>query len=284
MESSYGYITHNVVSMRAEPIRSSEQVSQAVMGDTVELLDKRDEYVSIRTIDAYEGWSLRSHVQESSREHLFCDFQGRYSEPVHQITSPFADVLNSPDTGANLITRLPVGSYLRTQDREAKYPASLDIYSRVELASGKEGYILSSVLSTRLQSCGQINDACRFAREYIGTPYLWGGSTPFGFDCSGLVQRAYSMIGIILPRDAYLQAKSPLGYILDVGVSRQEGDLIFFCGRNDPRQRGITHVGMALNESEFIHAYGSSGVTINRFDDTEIIEKYADGGIWRYRP
>lgn len=104
------------------------------------------------------------------------------------------------------------------------------------------------------------------ARRLIGVPYLWGGSTPFGLDCSGFVQLVYRMCGLVIPRDADLQA----GFARTIGVSleaTQPGDLIFFTGGDDPHHREITHVGIILDNAAFIHSAGGAGVTITPIDD-----------------
>jgi cell wall-associated NlpC family hydrolase len=121
------------------------------------------------------------------------------------------------------------------------------------------------------------------ARRFVGTPYLWGGTTPFGFDCSGFVQRLYSLCGVTLPRDAYMQAESPLGSRVPEGELLQAGDLVFFCGRDDPRGRGITHVGMMLDEKEVIHAYSRDGVIVTPLESSLFRDRYTYWGAWRTR-
>ena len=98
-----------------------------------------------------------------------------------------------------------------------------------------------------------------------------------------MVQRVYSTFGVLLPRDAYMQAQCTLGNAVPEGVELRTGDLVFFGGRQDPRKRGITHVGLMLDKTRMIHASGNSGVTIQALDDPEILNSYTCRGTWRLR-
>jgi cell wall-associated NlpC family hydrolase len=108
-----------------------------------------------------------------------------------------------------------------------------------------------------------IQEITTYARSFLGVPYLWGGTSWHGLDCSGFVQLCYRMGGYIIPRDADQQHDA-----LTRSVAReqmQEGDLIFFGSRR------ISHVAMALNSTEYIHAEGSkhNRIIINSFDSTD---------------
>ena len=113
------------------------------------------------------------------------------------------------------------------------------------------------------------------ARSFLGVPYLWGGTSYEGIDCSAFIQLCYRMGGYVIPRDAHQQHA-----FLQQDIDRnhlQEGDLIFFG-----RQK-ITHVAMALNDHEYIHSEGQlyNHVTINSFDpDDEHYDKRLDDIYW----
>jgi gamma-D-glutamyl-L-lysine dipeptidyl-peptidase len=103
------------------------------------------------------------------------------------------------------------------------------------------------------------------AQEYFsGTSYLWGGVTPWGADCSGLVQSVFALHGVQLPRDAWQQAETGSDAGLDVG-ELAPADLLFFSDRDDNR---VTHVGIALGGRRMVHlALGRGGYAVERLDD-----------------
>jgi gamma-D-glutamyl-L-lysine dipeptidyl-peptidase len=274
VSSRHGYAIHNVVPMRAAPKTASEQISQLIMGDEVDVLEARTGFARVRGRDAYDGWVLASHLRLCGERELLTA-QCPVAD-LRRVAAPFADVV-SPE--GDLITRLVFGTVLRIGAPVRPGRAVVTI-----LPGGREGVIDASAIRTFDELAAGPASMCSVARSFLGTPYLWGGTTPFGFDCSGLVQRVYSAAGVTIPRDAYLQAASPLGTRLDIDVPLQACDLVFFCGASDPHGRGITHVGMMIDNARMIHAYGKTGVTIHPLQDAEIVATYAFRGAWRLEP
>jgi cell wall-associated NlpC family hydrolase len=111
--------------------------------------------------------------------------------------------------------------------------------------------------------------------RFIGIPYLWGGTTPRGFDCSGLVQRIYRLHGVSLPRDSDQQARR--GRLKPAGSyeTLRTGDLLFF-GKSDAQ---ITHVGMYLADGLFLHAYGH--VRVGSLDPRHALYEATLSADWR---
>lgn len=288
MEGQPAVITHNVVSLRAAPNSSSEQVSQAILGDNITLFAELEGYARIRTLDAYEGWALRRHLRPYSTtvsEPVWpFGFRRNFPQNAYRVLLPFAELLERPGDRRTLRTKLVFGTWVIR--RQTLRTAEERFYRVLLPGDGASGYARGYIAPEALINASEIpvfggEAACTLARQFLGTPYLWGGTTPFGFDCSGFVQRIYGMLGVNLPRDAYQQAESPLGTALPPGATLQAGDLVFFRGPGDPLGRGITHVGIALDQTRFIHASGAEGVVITTFDDPVFTWSYTCVRVWR---
>ena len=281
--------THNVVPLYADSKSSSEQVSQGLFGDTVKVMDLRDAFVNVRTADDYTGWVRASHLRAMNRPDPLQIMAVTYPNARPCVVGcAFADVWEGTDR-SRLHTKLVWGTQVTLLETVAHRTGN---YALVLLPGGTYdtpavppfslGYVLADTLERPARAEEFYGEAaCELAHRFIGTPYLWGGGTSFGFDCSGFIQRIYAVLGITLPRDAYLQAQSPLGKFREAGRTLRAGDLVFFGGQADPLQRGITHVGMALDNRRFIHACGRTGVTLSDFDAAEVRAEHTVRGSWR---
>jgi hypothetical protein len=250
-------VAHNVTAMRAEPDGRKEQVSQAIFGEVVGLLQEDGDYAEIETPDGYHGWALAAHLTELEEGTT-------YPDPARRgvVSALFLPVLREPSGRSERLTLLTLGSVVELATGGARAD-----YCPIRLPGGETGYLESnSLLIPEYPPPETLGpNLVVVARGMIGVPYLWGGRTPFGMDCSGFMQRVYALCGHIIPRDAYLQAR----WERFTPVDREDlraGDLVFFAGDHDPRGRGVTHVGMALGGGRFIHASGGSGVVITALD------------------
>ena len=251
-------VSVGVADVRREPDSTSELVTQALMNVPAVTSEFSGEWTHITLVD-FKGW-IRTNELEDPIAKSYCQLEEHCCTPIQL---------------AAVVTATHTPLYLSAQgnDMQGKVYLStvlplLDISQKervkVAVPGGSEVWIDRNAINVRQP--GEIYPRTStvvitgYARAFLGVPYLWGGTSWEGLDCSGFVQLCYRMGGYILPRDADQQHD-----FLAHDVAREamrEGDLIFFGRKN------ITHVGMALNNSEFIHSEGQdyNCVTINSFN------------------
>jgi gamma-D-glutamyl-L-lysine dipeptidyl-peptidase len=240
MVLSYSYCNVSVLPLKKEPSHRAEQVSQMLFGEKAEILELNgDDWAKIKTEwDQYEGWCRAGQLTSISRK--------EYRKELKIISGKNTDKLVF-------------------EQSEMWVPLGSDIL-KTKIPFGQEtGKFKGKKLKVNeLEFSG---DALkRAALQYMHAPYLWGGRTIAGIDCSGLSQMAFKLCGRKLPRDAYQQAAT--GETVDFLQNAQCGDLAFF----DNEEGKITHVGILLDNQTIVHATGATGrVVIDRIDQGGII-------------
>jgi len=223
--------------MRAAPSHKSEMVSQILFGERFAITDSAVNWLKVETLfDEYSGWIDSLHGG-------FRDWQ----EETQGITAGQTLICIRED--GSLMTLFPGSELFGLAD-------DLTVFT-----IGHQTYRLKGTQASLLTPQDSVTET---ALQFINAPYLRGGRTPAGTDCSGLVQTVFKVHGMALPRDASVQATR--GTTVNFFSEAEPGDLLFFSGADDE----ISHTGILLDRETVIHASGS--VRIDRIDHQ---------GIWR---
>ena len=218
--------------MRAEPRDTSELVSQVIYGESFKIIEKRANWSLIKlSFDNYNGWVDNKQLTEIDKS-----IYDSINSEINIYSLDLIEFIQIKDKG--LLT-IPIGSTLNALKL---FEHSFD-GNKISSKQAKENLVKTSLL-------------------LINSPYLWGGRTPFGIDCSGFTQIIYKINGYNIDRDAKDQVK--LGLALSFIEESEPGDLAFF----DNKEGDIVHVGIVMEDNHIIHAHGH--VRIDRLDQTGI--------------
>lgn len=251
-----GAVLDSVGNLYSKPGTGVEMVTQAILGTPLAILDGREGWHYVRLPDQYQGWLEARHVRTYAQSEALYPATTRVAE----IQSLLAFLYHEPGGHARPpAPQVSIGARLEVV-REAKG------WVQVALPDGAIRWVhrgdVRILEANSPQPRGSIEQVLSTARRFLGLPYLWGGTTPLGIDCSGFVQLVYHLNGVSLLRDSAIQFTQP-----DlVSVERemvQAGDLLFFG------QVAITHVGLYIGQGEFIHAtmHRRPIVQISRLDE-----------------
>jgi gamma-D-glutamyl-L-lysine dipeptidyl-peptidase len=229
----FGVCNLAMIPLRAEASDKSEIVSQVLFGEHFEILEQYKQWSHIKTqYDQYEGWIDTKQYKAIT--------ETNYKQLSSESIILNADLIEYILVPSNLLIPIPLG-------------ASLSFLSHPEINTDSFNFEGSKTSGLKPK-----NNILTSAFMYLNAPYLWGGKTPFGIDCSGFTQMVYKLNGYKLLRDASQQATQ--GDALSFIEESEPGDLAFF----DNDEGNITHVGIIMENNYIIHASGK--VRIDRLD------------------
>lgn len=236
------------VPVRFEPSDRSEMVTQILFGETFNILEERGNWLLIRMhFDNYEGWIDRKQAMKVSDEFI----EKLKSGITHIITDKIAECYSKSDSSFMIIGK----------------GCQLPLFAGNTFHLGSKAYTTISKSKTIPKNFA-VSKVAATALEYLNVPYLWGGRSVMGIDCSGLVQAVYHQCGLNLPRDSAQQALN--GQPIDFVDEAKAGDLAFF----DNAAGEIIHVGIVIEPGKILHASGQ--VKIDKFDHNGIFSMEQD--------
>jgi uncharacterized protein YgiM (DUF1202 family) len=258
-EQYSGLVNESVINLRKEPAHRSELVSQSIMGTPVRILKNDGNWCLIQTPDKYIAWSENLSLTPMNNSEM-----NRWKKSERVIFIRNSDWIKKDASDDSGVVGDLVAGCIMEKTGESKS------YIEVKLPDGRRGYVNSMEVTdfNTFRNKAQPDGAriIKTALSMLGIPYLWGGSSAKGADCSGFVQTVYFLNGIILKRDASLQALHGMPVDISKDFKKlQEGDLLFFGTRKDSEQH-ITHVAIYMGDNEYINSSGR--VMINSLDST----------------
>jgi hypothetical protein len=255
---------NSVINIRSTPKHSAELGTQALLGMSLKVLDKKGDFYRIQTPDQYISWVDKGGITRMNANKINAWNQAKKIIFTKNFGYAYADTNDE----SNIVSDITLGGVLKYISEDNRFYQVAYPDNRIGFIKKEESVIYNSWLQNLVATPANIES---ISKTMEGFPYLWGGTSSKGMDCSGFTKMVYLMNGFIIPRDASQQINA--GKTVDSNLTfegLEKGDLLFF-GRKattEKKQR-VVHVGIWLgnDKMEFIHASGN--VHINSLDETQ---------------
>ena len=258
----YAIARNSVINIRSKPKHSAELGTQGLLGMPLKVLDKKGDFYRIQTPDNYISWVDKGGITRMNK----ADFENWNNHKKVIYTNTYGYVYADKTENSAIISDITSGGILKYISMDAQFYEVIYPDKRKGFLKREEALMYESWLHKLNPSEEKIES---IAKSMDGFPYLWGGTSSKGMDCSGFTKMVYLMNGFIIPRDASQQINA--GKTVDKNLDfsdLQKGDLLFFGAKaTETKKQRVVHVGIWLGngKQEFIHASGN--VHISSMDE-----------------
>lgn len=257
-DSTVGKFTHAIVNnsvanIRSKPKHSAELATQAILGMELKVLKINGDFYLVQTPDGYISWVDHGGVTLLTNE----EFDNWKKSPKVVYTQTSGSIYQTPNDDLKKVSDIVLGAQLQLLEEGSSH-------YKVQYPDKRKGYLKKNEGTRYSDWLNQVHASGPllelYAKELLGVPYLWGGTSVKGMDCSGFTKTVYLMNGLVIPRDASQQILAGKNIDKNLDFSQLEkGDLMFFGKKaTDSTRQRVTHVGIWLDneQGEFIHASG----------------------------
>lgn len=258
---NYGIVNLSVANLRTKPSHSAEMATQLLLGTQVDILQKQGGNYRVRTPEGYIAWVPSSSIVPMNEVEI--TMWKKKNKIIY--TTEFGKSFSRPNTSSQRVSDLVYGNILTLQGEDQDFYEVAYPDNRIAFIPKGEALLFTDWLTTRQATADNILTS---AKSMLGLPYLWGGTSVKGVDCSGFTKMSFFMNGYITPRDASQQVlagdtvdilDSSKNFAPEIALKNlKPADLLFFAAdkKNTPNAR-VTHVAIYIGNGEFIHAAGT---------------------------
>jgi gamma-D-glutamyl-L-lysine dipeptidyl-peptidase len=254
----FGIINLSVANLRTKPTNQAEMASQALLGTPIKVLKHIKGWYLVQTPDKYISW-----IDDDGFYRINYDSLTEWNNSNKIIyTKDYGFSYTKPDENSERVSDLVIGDILKFSGKENGFCKVIYPDGKIAFIKSEDGKPFNEWLSERNPTAENI---LKTAKSFMGIPYLWGGTSDKGMDCSGFTKTVFYLNGVILPRDASQQVNT--GKPVETGDKMENllpGDLLFFGEKATATQKEkIVHVAIYIGDGDYIHSSGK--VRINSF-------------------